>query len=59
MTVEVVWTILRQDNRFLLAQRSMSDTASGTWVFPGGKVDPEDQTVIDAAARELKRRSRT
>jgi 8-oxo-dGTP pyrophosphatase MutT (NUDIX family) len=54
MTVEVVWTILRQENRFLLAQKSVSDTASGTWVFPGGKVDPDDQTPIDAAARELK-----
>jgi len=54
MTVKVVWTILRQDNRFLLAQRSLSDTASGTWVFPGGKADPEDQTPLDTAARELK-----
>lgn len=53
MAIEVVWTVLRQKDRFLLAQRSTSDTASGTWVFPGGKVDPEDQTLIDTAAREL------
>jgi len=54
MNVEVVWIILKHKNRFLLAQKSMSDIASGTWVFPGGKIDPEDQTVIDAAARKLK-----
>lgn len=55
MAVEVVWTILRQKDRFLLAQRSTSDIASNTWVFPGGKVDPKDQTLIDTAARELKK----
>jgi 8-oxo-dGTP pyrophosphatase MutT (NUDIX family) len=52
--VEVVWIILKQKNRFLLAQRSVTDSASGTWVFPGGKVDPEDKTFIITASRELK-----
>jgi len=51
--IEVVWNILRHNNRFLLAQRSIHDCAGGTWVFPGGKRDPEDRTIIDAARREL------
>lgn len=54
MAIEVVWTILRHENRFLLAQRSTSDFVGGTWVFPGGKIDPEDKTPIDAATRELR-----
>jgi 8-oxo-dGTP pyrophosphatase MutT (NUDIX family) len=52
--IEVVWTILRQEDRFLLAQRSTSDVYGGTWVFPGGKIDLEDQTPTDAANRGLK-----
>jgi len=51
--IEVVWNILRHKDRFLLAQRSIHDCAGGTWVFPGGKKDPEDKTDIDAAWREL------
>lgn len=51
---EVVWIILQNKNRFLLAQRAVDDFAGGTWVFPGGKVDPEDKTPTDAARRELK-----
>jgi 8-oxo-dGTP pyrophosphatase MutT (NUDIX family) len=52
--IDVVWTILRQENRFLLLQRSIFDTVGGTWVFPGGKVDPEDKTPMVSASRELK-----
>jgi len=52
--VEVVWIVLKSKNRFLLIQRSVDDVAGGTWCFPGGKVDPDDKTPADAAARELK-----
>ena len=51
---EVVWAILRQDDRFLLTQRSILDFAGGTWTFPGGKVDEEDIDDIAAVYRELK-----
>ena len=52
--IDVVWAILRQNNRFLLAQRSIDNTASETWVFPGGRLDPEDITLVEGAVRELK-----
>lgn len=52
--VQVVWIILRRNDRYLLAQRSLSDRFGGTWVFPGGKIDPTDTTAIDASYRELK-----
>lgn len=52
--IEVVWAILQQDKQILLAQRSLTDCAGGTWVFPGGKIDPEDKNAISAIHRELK-----
>ncbi len=52
--VEVVWVVLKSKNRFLLIQRSFDDVFGGTWCFPGGKIDPYDNTPADAAARELK-----
>ncbi len=51
---EVVWAVLRQNKRILLAQRSLTDYAGGTWVFPGGKIDPEDKSAFFAIYRELK-----
>lgn len=52
--INIVWTIVRKNNKFLLVRRSLFDTYGGLWVFPGGHVDPKDQTIVDAAARELK-----
>lgn len=52
---EVVWIILRQENRFLLVQGSLTGTASGIWVFPGGNVDPNDKEPIGTACRKLKK----
>ncbi len=52
--IEVVWIVLKSKNRFLLIQRSIDDVFGGTWCFPGGKIDPDDNTPADAAARELK-----
>lgn len=51
--IEVVWAILRRENRFLLAQRSPEDRDGGTWVLPGGKIDPDDSTPASAINREL------
>ncbi len=51
---EVTWIVLRKNDRFLLAQRSLTGHVGGTWVFPGGKIDLEDKTPIDAVNRELK-----
>ncbi len=51
---EVVWVVLRRNNRFLLAQRSVFDRAGGTWTLPGGKSNPEDMDIIATAYRELK-----
>ena len=53
--IDVVWAVLLQDNRFLLAQRSLNNRDGGTWVFPGGKIDPEDKTAVDAVYKELKK----
>ena len=52
--VEVSCVVLKSENHFLLIQRSFNDVWGGTWCFPGGKVDPGDETPANAAARELK-----
>jgi len=51
---EVVWAVLRKNDRFLLAQRSLLDHAGGTWTLPGGNIDPLDINTIAAIHRELK-----
>ena len=38
----------------LLVQRSASDSYPGRWEVPGGSVDMNGETVLEAAARELK-----
>ena len=40
-------------NRLLLVQRSATDGWPLMWEIPGGTVDPTDETVLHAAAREL------
>lgn len=40
-------------NRLLLIQRSATDGWPLMWEVPGGCVDPTDETVVHAAAREL------
>ena len=50
----MIWVIPRKKDRFLLAQRSVNGTTGGTWVFPGGKVDPYDTNNVTAAYRELR-----
>lgn len=52
--IEIVWAILRENDRFLLAQRAWSDVCGGTWTFPGREIDPTDRTPEMAIYRELK-----
>lgn len=54
LLIEVAWAILRQNDRYLLAQRHPDDHAGGTWNFPGGKRDQSDKNIIVTANRELK-----
>jgi 8-oxo-dGTP pyrophosphatase MutT (NUDIX family) len=51
---QVVWIVLRQNDRLLLTQRALNDQCGGTWVLPGGKIDKVDITPVHAAYRELK-----
>ena len=51
---EVAWVVLRQNDRFLLTQQLLVDHTSGTWIFPGGKIGPEDIDAVTTAYRELK-----
>lgn len=52
--IEIVWAILRKNDKFLLAQKAWTDIYGGTWVFPGGKIDSTDKTPEMAVYRELK-----
>jgi 8-oxo-dGTP pyrophosphatase MutT (NUDIX family) len=53
--IDVAWAVLRQGDRYLLAQRSIEDSAGGTWTFPGGKADPTDTDIIATIKRKLKK----
>jgi 8-oxo-dGTP diphosphatase len=44
--------VLREDGRFLLAQRPPGKAYAGYWEFPGGKAEPGER-LADALAREL------
>jgi 8-oxo-dGTP diphosphatase len=54
LTVDAVVFAVGDDGvwNVLLIQRK-KDPFEGQWAFPGGHVDPEDQSVEHAAAREL------
>lgn len=40
-------------DKILLLRRSLHDSMPGLWEPPGGSVDPTDETILHAAAREL------
>lgn len=40
-------------DRILLVRRAPGDSMPNLWECPGGGVDPDDPTLVDAAAREL------
>jgi 8-oxo-dGTP pyrophosphatase MutT (NUDIX family) len=37
----------------LIIQRALDDSFGGYWDFPGGSLEPEDQTLLDGVAREV------
>ncbi|KAK7977286.1 hypothetical protein PG988_004776 [Apiospora saccharicola] len=43
----------QQPRRILLVQRSRHDYGGLCWEIPGGSCDPQDTSILDAAAREL------
>jgi 8-oxo-dGTP pyrophosphatase MutT (NUDIX family) len=51
--VLILVTKLETDFHFLMIQRTTYDGAhSGQMAFPGGKMEPQDATIIDTAIRE-------
>ncbi len=50
---EVALIMIRHNNRYLLIQRSLEDEYGGLWAMPGGKKDSSDQSIYQAAEREL------
>lgn len=46
---EMVWAILRQNNRILLTQRS-----GNIWTLPGEKINPKNMNAITTICQELK-----
>ncbi|CAN5123934.1 8-oxo-dGTP diphosphatase MutT [soil metagenome] len=51
-TKKVIASIIRKDNRFLIAQRAKKDDLYGKWEFPGGKME-ENETEHQCLQREL------
>ncbi|KAK0648022.1 NUDIX hydrolase domain-like protein [Cercophora newfieldiana] len=45
--------VFNADNKVLLVQRASHDSMPNLWEVPGGAVDPEDETILHGAAREL------
>ena len=52
--IKVVAALIENDNKVLLARRSIGDiNVLGKWEFPGGKVE-QDENEFDAIEREIK-----
>jgi len=45
---------LNDEQQFLILRRSAMDEREGSWTIPGGHIDPEDSSIEQGAARELK-----
>lgn len=52
-SVHVVAAYIERDDRVLLDRRAEGQHLAGTWEFPGGKVE-QDENEIDALTRELR-----
>ncbi len=50
--VDIALAIPHRDGRFLVARRAAGLHLAGSWEFPGGRIEPEEQPVA-AARREL------
>jgi 8-oxo-dGTP diphosphatase len=51
-TVPVVASVIRENDRVLVAKRPKHKRHGGLWEFPGGKMF-EGESVLDAVSREL------
>ncbi len=51
-TIEVVAAVIKQKNKFFIAQRANKGELAMKWEFPGGKIET-DETPQDALSREL------
>lgn len=47
----VIW---RDDGRFLIAQRPLDGLLGGLWEFPGGKREPDDESLAHTLKREIR-----
>jgi 8-oxo-dGTP diphosphatase len=50
---EVALGIIRNQGKYLIMRRSNSNSSSGKWAFPGGKIK-DQETPNEAARREVK-----
>ena len=52
--ITVVATLIKKDNKYLIAKRSTGDpNVLGKWEFPGGKLK-DNESEMDAIEREIK-----
>ena len=51
--IDVVASVIKKDNKYLIAQRNRNKHFSYHWEFPGGKVD-QGETFESALHREIK-----
>lgn len=49
---KVIASVIKQNGKFLIAQRAKQDSLYGKWEFPGGKME-EDETEQECLRREL------
>ncbi len=50
--------VFNPEGKVLVIQRAGHDSLPNRWEIPGGAVDPEDQTILHGAAREIWEESR-
>jgi mutator protein MutT len=51
-TKKVIASVIKQNGKFLIAQRAKQDSNYGKWEFPGGKME-EGETEQECLQREL------
>jgi len=50
---EVALGVIRNQGKYLIMRRSNSNSSSGKWAFPGGKIK-DQETPYEAVKREIK-----
>ena len=53
MKKATVLKLIDKDNKILLLQRRLDDRRSPGWCLPGGKIDPDDNSILQALHREV------